>query len=221
MYFIIDAILLVILFLVIFFGLKKGFTGNWIFNIIRTLIAFAGGAGAAVGVYFLMSRFGWLNVMSDSVKDFFGKAKTPIASFVNSDMALMVFKILAFLPFAALFMVVGYVLFYWLLGYVFKIFTVPLEKFRENKVWRIIDGVFGLLFNLAIFGGVTLAIFGVIYTLNATDVYTHVLGKNVMPNVNHSIEIILNSMHENLSAGVISGFLYNNNPLNGMLKGMF
>ena len=221
MYFIIDGILLAILFLVIFFGLKKGFTGNWIFNIIRTLIALAGGVGAAVGVYFLMSHFGWLEVMSDSVKDFFGRAKAPIANYVNSPSFLIIFKVIAFLPFGVVFAVLGYVLLYWLLGLITKVFTVPLEKFRENKVWRIIDGVLGFIFNLAVFGVITLAIFGVIYTFNSSDLYTHVLGEGVLPNVNHSIEVILNGMHETLSAGVVSGFLYNNNPLNAMLAGMF
>ena len=215
MYFIIDGILLALLICVFVFGIKKGLTGNWIFNILRTVIAFAGGIGAAAGVYFLMDRFGWLTAMSKGVISFFGNIR------VNYGIALddtfrMVCKIVAFIPFAVLFCVLGYILVYWLLGLVLKILTVPLGKLREVFVWKVIDNVLGCIFNLALLVGVTLVIFGVIHGLNTGDTYTHILGAGALPNVNHSIEIVLDNMHENLSAGVISGFLYEHNPLNGM-----
>ena len=50
MFFIIDAIIIVMILLVFWFGIKRGLSGNWIFNILRTLISFGGAAGALLGM---------------------------------------------------------------------------------------------------------------------------------------------------------------------------
>ena len=216
MFFIIDAILVILTICVFLFGVKKGFSGNWIFNILRTLLAFGGGVGAAVGLYFLMDGLGWLTVMSDGVVSFFGNIKVDLA--LTQQAFIEVCRILAFIPFAILFAVLGYVLAYWLLGLLLKVLSVPLNKLRQFTVWRVIDNILGCAFNLAILGGVTLAIFGVIHGLNATDSYKYVLGKESNAKINHSIEVVLDGMHENISAGVISGLLYEYNPLNEMFS---
>ena len=218
MFFIIDAILVALVLCVFWFGIKKGFSGNWIFNILRTVIAFGGAGGAAAGLYLLMDKFGWLAVMSDGVVGFFGNIKVNLGDVFTQETFVMVCKILAFIPFAILFAILGYVLTYWLLGILLKILSVPLNKLRQFTVWRVIDNILGCAFNLAILGGVTLAIFGVIHGLNSSDTYKHVLGENGNKNINHSIEVVLDGMHENLSAGVVTGLIYEYNPLNDMFK---
>ncbi len=220
MFFIIDAVLVILVLCVFWFGIKKGLSGNWVFNILRTLIAFGGAAGAAAGMYILMDKFGWLTVMSDGVVGFFGNIKVNLGEMLTQETFITVCRILAFITFAILFAILGYVLTYWLLGIIFKILSVPLNKLRQFVVWRVIDNVLGCLFNLAILGGVTLAIFGVVHGLNSTDTYKHVLGENGNKNVNHSIEVILDGMHENISAGVISGLIYEHNPLNDTFKNL-
>lgn len=219
MFFILDGILVALILCVFWFGVKKGLSGNWIFNILRTLISFGGAAGAAVGLYFLMDNFGWLTVMSDGVVSFFGNIKVNLG--LTQQVFIEICRIVAFIPFAILFAILGYVLTYWLLGILLKVLSVPLNKLRQYTLWRVIDNLLGCAFNLAIVGGITLGLFGVIHTLNAGDTYKHVLGENSNANVNHSIEVILDGMHENISAGVVSGFLYEYNPLNDVFQGMF
>ena len=219
MFFLIDAALVIMILLVFWFGVKKGLSGNWIFNILRTILAIGGGVGAAVGVYFLMDSLGWLTVMSDGVVSFFGNVKIDLVSLgLTPQTFAKICRVVAFIPFAVLFAILGYILAYWLLGLLLKVLSVPLNKLRQYTAWRVMDNILGCLFNLALLGGVTLAIFGVIHGLNANDSYKHVLGKDFNPNINHSIEVVLDGMHENISAGVLSGFIYENNPLNDVFK---
>ena len=50
MFFLIDIVLFVLLGLAILFSIKKGFTGHFVFGIVKTVLSIAAGVGAAVGV---------------------------------------------------------------------------------------------------------------------------------------------------------------------------
>ena len=69
MYFIVDLLLLLILLGVVITSIKFGFTRNFIFGILRTVIAIAGGVGACAGVFLLMNHFGWIDYLADAVVD--------------------------------------------------------------------------------------------------------------------------------------------------------
>jgi len=99
MYFLVDAIFIVLLIFLIWVSIKFGFTRNFVFGIIRTIIGIAGAIGACVGVYLLMENFGWLDFMADGVANFFG---------MGADLRIVA-KIVAYLPFAVLFLIVGYI----------------------------------------------------------------------------------------------------------------
>ncbi|MBO4262977.1 MAG: hypothetical protein J5903_04260 [Clostridia bacterium] len=222
MFFLIDGVLIALLICVFWFGIKKGITGNWVFSIIKTVIALAGGGGAAAGMYFLMNGFGWLDVLSDGVVGFFGNITNNVDGLLTQANFVMVCKIIAFIPFAIFAFILGYVLVFWLVGLLFKVIHTPFEKLRQWRLWRFFDNLLGSIFNLAILGGVVLAIFGAIHGINQGEKYKNVLGNaKVVQPFNESIEIVLNGMHENLSAGPLCGLIYEYNPLNDMFASMF
>ena len=224
MYFIIDGILIGIMVLIVVFGIRKGFTGHFIFNILRTVLAFACGAGAAVGAYFLMESFGWLDFMKDGVISFFGNITNTFGGAITQDSEVvgMIFKIIAFLPFGILALVLGYIIGYYLLGLIMKFITVPLAKLRKYTAWRVIDNILGTVVNFAILGAVVLAVFGAVHALNQNGKQNAVLGEDTPAEfANHSIEVVLTTMHENISAAPLGGLIYEYNPLNGMFAEMF
>ena len=76
MFFLVDIFLLAILICVIWASVKFGFSRNFVFGILRTVIALGGGAALAFGVYMLMDGQGWLAYMSDGVRKFFGEVSS-------------------------------------------------------------------------------------------------------------------------------------------------
>lgn len=65
MFFLVDILLIAVLVCVIWASVKFGFTRNFVFGILRTVIALAGGAALCFGVYLLMDKFGWIDYLSD------------------------------------------------------------------------------------------------------------------------------------------------------------
>ncbi|MBQ7642317.1 MAG: hypothetical protein IJS67_00295 [Clostridia bacterium] len=218
MYFVIDAILIALFVCVFWSGIKKGLAGNWVFNILRTIIAIGGAIGLAVGVYFLMDAFGWLSAMAQGVVRFFGNVSNNAGDVWDQDALVAVCKIIAFLPFALLTVILGYVGLYLLLGLVYE----PFKHLRKFGWWKFVDNLLGSILNFAVYAGVVCAVFGVIHGINSGDAYKKVLGEaNMTTPVNRSIEVALNGMHENLSAGPICGLVYEYNPLNGVFSSIF
>lgn len=222
MYFVIDGILIALLICVFWFGIKKGLMGNWIFSIVRTILALGIGGGVAVGVYFLMNSLGFLSILSDGVVNFFGNVSNNVGDLLTQENFIKICMIIAFVPFGVLGFILGYVFGYWLLGVIAKVLRYPIDKLREIRFWKVIDNILGSVLNLAVLGVVVLAVFGIIHGLNTGDTYKTLLGNApIMEPFNHSVEVVLNGLHENLSAGPLCGFIYENNPLNSMFVGMF
>ena len=227
MYFLVDAIFIVLLIFLIWVSIKFGFTRNFVFGIIRTVIGIAGAIGACVGVYLLMDNFGWLDFMADGVANFFG---------MGVDLRIVA-KIVAYLPFAVLFLIVGYIVLHKLINWLVKLIFLPFFYARKHvKAIKIIDNVLGLVLNLGLYFGIILASFGFIHGVNTvvdkdgTPVYDSV-GSIISPEedgfagfaadtVNKIVTPMFDNWHENLTAAPISGLIYEYNPLNGMFEGV-
>ncbi len=221
MYFFIDAIIIIMLTVLIIVSVKKGFSGNFLFDILHTILGIAGGAGLCFGAYLLMDKFGWLEYMADGVVKFFGKVENP-NELINDANFLTVAKIIAYVPFGILFLVVGYIVAHKLIGWIFKGLFAPVFIGRKkSKTVRIIDNVLGIILNVGIFVGVVLSVFGFVHATSVNDKYKNMAGAEDLENqkvgeqlINDFCEPLLTTLHENFSASPIGGFIYRVNPLN-------
>lgn len=228
MFFLVDIFLLAILICVIWASVKFGFSRNFVFGILRTVIALGGGAALAFGVYMLMDGQGWLGYMSDGVRKFFGEVSSDAAAVLNDAQYRFVAKLIAYLPFGLLFFVLGYVITYYLIKLIVSLFFFPVLTCIKKIRWvKIADNVLGLLFNLAVYIGVVVCLFGAVHALNEDGVYSNVAAKgeteeNVAKDVvNNFCEPVLTTLHEDFSASVIGGCIYEYNPLNKTFKKIF
>ena len=57
MYFVVDGLLIGIFFLALWSSIRRGFSGHFVFGILRTIIGIAVGAVTVFGVYMLMKHF--------------------------------------------------------------------------------------------------------------------------------------------------------------------
>lgn len=237
MFFLVDLVLLLILGFVIFASIKFGFTRNFIFGILRTVIGIAGGVGACVGVYMLMELFGWLNYLADPIVQFFGNQSWFNAA--NPNNLRIVAEIIAYIPFAVLFLILGYILVHWLINLLVKLVFAPVFAAKEKiPAVKIIDNVLGLILNLGIYLGVVFAAFGFIHAVNTVEftpgdgVYDDVsvmifgdedpnaLNDFVSNTIDNVTGPMFNGWHESLSASPIGNIIYEYNPLNGMFEGI-
>ena len=224
MYFLIDVFLLVILICVIWASVKFGFSGNFVFGIVRTLLAVAGGAGLCFGVYMLMKHFGWLAFMSDGVRGFFGEISTNLGDVLTDANYRFAAEIIAFIPFGILFFIIGYIAAYFLVKWIGQVLFMPaLYSIKHVKALKIIDNILGLCFNLAVYLGVVACVFGGVHALNEDDRYKDVTkaGEDAtlaQKLINDFCEPVLGRLHEDFSASVIGGLIYEYNPLNGTFK---
>ncbi|MBR2337275.1 MAG: hypothetical protein IKA61_04970 [Clostridia bacterium] len=243
MYFLIDLVLLIMLVCVILASIKFGFSRNFVFGILRTIIGMAGGIGACVGVYFLMSKFGWLDYMADAVVNFFGNPAW--LNSANPNNLRIVASIVAYLPFAILFLILGYIILHKLVNLAIKGIFLPFFVARKKVTFvRALDVSLGLLFNLVLFFGFILAVFGFVHGVNNAqdssgdylydDVSIVLFGSNEDPDaltdfladtVDGITGPMFNKWHESLTASPIGSVLYEYNPLNGIFQnivdGMF
>ena len=227
MFFLVDILLIAVLVCVIWASVKFGFTRNFVFGILRTVIALAGGAALCFGVYLLMDKFGWIDYLSDGVRKFFGEISTNLGSVLTDKNYRFAAKIIAFLPFGILFCVLGYVITYYLIKLLVRsVFAPLLTCIKQFKWMKIIDNVLGLCFNLAIYLGVVACLFGGVHALNQNGRYKDVANKGDESNVpkeivNNFCEPILNNLHEDFSAAVLGGLIYEYNPLNSTFEKLF
>lgn len=227
MFFLVDILLIAVLVCVIWASVKFGFTRNFVFGILRTVIALAGGAALCFGVYLLMDKFGWIDYLSDGVRKFFGEISTNLGSVLTDKNYRFAAKIIAFLPFGILFCVLGYVITYYLIKLLVRsVFAPLLTCIKQFKWMKIIDNVLGLCFNLAIYLGVVVCLFGGVHALNQNGRYKDVANKGDESNVpkeivNNFCEPILNNLHEDFSAAVLGGLIYEYNPLNSTFEKLF
>ena len=227
MFFLVDILLIAVLVCVIWACVKFGFTRNFVFGILRTVIALAGGAALCFGVYLLMDKFGWIDYLSDGVRKFFGEISTNLGSVLTDKNYRFAAKIIAFLPFGILFCVLGYVITYYLIKLLVRsVFAPLLTCIKQFKWMKIIDNVLGLCFNLAIYLGVVACLFGGVHALNQNGRYKDVANKGDESNVpkeivNNFCEPILNNLHEDFSAAVLGGLIYEYNPLNSTFEKLF
>lgn len=242
MFILVDVLLLVCLGFIIFASIKFGFTRNFIFGILRTILGIAGGVGACVGVYFLLDAFGWLEYLGQGVAGFFGNPE--FLNPVNADNFSVLTKIVAYLPFGVLFIILGYILIHFLVNLLVRgIFTPVFILKKKSKAFRIVDNVIGLVFNIGLFFAVILVSFGFIHGINTVKdgddyVYDNVSSimfteddkdNAIIGTVSHAIDDLttplFNSIHEGLSASPLGSLVYEYNPLNGVfenvVKGMF
>lgn len=228
MFFLVDIFLLAILVCVIWASVKFGFSRNFVFGILRTVIALGGGAALAFGVYMLMDGQGWLAYMSDGVRKFFGEVSSDAAAVLNDAQYRFVAKLIAYLPFGLLFFVLGYVITYYLIKLIVSLFFSPVLTCIKKIRWvKIADNVLGLVFNLAVYIGVVVCLFGAVHALNEDGVYSNVAAKGETEEsvakdvVNNFCEPVLTTLHEDFSASVIGGCIYEYNPLNNTFKKIF
>ena len=238
MYFIIDLVLILVLVSVVTAGIKFGFSRNFVFGILRTIIGMAGGIGACVGVFFLMHTFGWLDYMSQSLIDLFGNPAWLIAS--NPNNLRIVASIITFLPFAVLFLILGYILVHRLINWLVKLIFLPFFVARKKvKLVKGVDVALGIIFNLALYLGFVFALFGFIHGVNTVkdasgdylydDMSIILFGQNedagalndfLADTVDGITGPMFNKWHESLSASPIGSIVYNYNPLNGLFEGI-
>ena len=238
MYFIVDLVLLLVLGVVIFASVKYGFSRNFIFGILRTIIGMAGGIGACVGVFLLMNTFGWLDFMADSVINLFGNPAW--LNSANPNNLRIVARIIAYLPFAVIFLILGYILLHRLINWLVKGIFAPFFFARKRvKLVKALDITLGLIFNLGLYLGFVLAVFGFIHGVNTVqtadgdyvydDVSIILFGDNEDPDaltdfLAETIDGItgpkFNKWHEALMASPTGYVLYEYNPLNGLLEGV-
>ena len=238
MYFIIDLVLLLVLAWVLFASIKFGFSRNFIFGILRTIIGMAGAVGACAGVFILMNMFGWLDFMADGIINLFGNPAW--LNSANPNNLRIVAKIIAYLPFAVIFLILGYILLHKLINLLVKLIFLPFFHARKKvKLVKGLDIALGLVFNLALFLGVVFAVFGFIHGVNTVktadgdlvydDVSMVLFGKNEDPDaltdflaetIDGMTGPMFNKWHESLTASPIGSLIYNYNPLNGMFEGI-
>ena len=235
MFILVDVLLLVCLGFIIFASIKFGFTRNFIFGILRTILSIAGGIGACVGIYFLLDAFGWLDYLGLGVSGFFGNPE--FLNPVNANNFSLLTKIVAYLPFGVLFIILGYMLMHFLVNLLIKGIFAPIFILKKkNKTFRIIDNVVGLVFNIGLFLAVIFASFGFIHGVNTVKdgddyVYDNVSSilftedakdNAIIGTVSHAIDDLttpmFNSLHEGLSASPIGSLIYEYNPLNGLFE---
>ena len=230
-----------ILVLVIVASIKFGFTRNFIFGIIRTVIGIAGAVGACAGVFLLMDKFGWLDYLADAVVGFFGNPDWMLNA--NPDNLRIVARIIAYVPFAILFLILGYLAMYWLINLLVKLIFLPVfVGLKKVKGIKIVDNVLGLILNLGLYLGVVFAIFGFVHAMNtvetadgfASDHVSFIIfgetgdseqgGEPVYDflasTIDNFVGPTLNKWHESFSASPIGSVLYEYNPLNGLIEGI-
>lgn len=238
MFFLVDLVLLLILAFVIFASIKFGFTRNFIFGILRTVIGIAGGVGACYGIYLLMDAFGWLNYLADPIVQFFGNQSWFNAA--NPVNIRIVAEIIAYVPFAVLFLILGYILVHWLINLLVKLVFAPIFTAKEKiKAVKIIDNVLGLILNLGLYLGFVFALFGFIHAVNTVeftagdyvydDVSAVIFQENDDPDaltdfvsttIDNFTGPMFNNWHESLSASPIGSLVYEYNPFNGLFEGI-
>ncbi len=238
MFFIVDLVLILILVMVIVASVKFGFTRNFIFGILRTIIGMAGAVGAAAGVFLLMNYFGWIDYLADPVVKFFGNQTW--FNQANPNNIRIVAQIVAYLPFGVLFLILGYMLLHWLVNLLMKVIFLPFFHAKKHvTAVKIIDNTLGLILNLGLYLGVVFAIFGFVHGINTVqddsgdylydDVSIVLFGDNEDPDaltdflantVDNFTGPMFNKWHESLSASPIGSLIYEYNPLNGMFEEM-
>ncbi len=227
MFFLVDILLIAALVCVIWASVRFGFTRNFVFGILRTVIALGGGAGLCFGIYLLMDKAGWLDYASDGVRRFFGEVSVNLGSVITDENYRFVAKIIAYLPFGILFLILGYVITYYLIKLVVRGFFSPVLYCVKKYKWvKIVDNVLGLCFNVAVYVGVVACLFGGVHALNANGKYKDVAGKGESSDVakgliNDFCEPMLTSLHEDFSAAVLGGIIYEYNPLNSTFEKLF
>lgn len=226
MYFIVDGLIIALFILAVYTSIKRGFSGHFVFGILRTIIGIASGAGLVFGVYMLMKHFSWIEYMADGVVNFFGELST---GFIPNDLYRMVAGIIAFIPFAVLFFVVGYLIGVKLICGLIKLICYPIRLLRRNAlVFRIIDNVVGTILNLALFSVLVFGIMGFVYVFNydqndvpQAEVSTIAMAtpdegedpKILARTINNITTPMLGGLHETFTAAPIGHVLYEHNPL--------
>lgn len=224
MYFLVDIFLLAILACVIWASVKFGFTRNFVFGTLRTLLAVAGGAGLCFGLYMLMRHFGWLAYMSDGVRNFFGEVSTNLGTILTDEHYRFASEIIAFIPFGILSFIIGYVIAYFIVKWIVQAVFLPVVySVKHVRAFKIIDNILGLCFNLAVYLGVVVALFGSVHALNEDGRYKDVTKSGESPTlanklINEACEPVLDYLHEDFSASIVGGIIYEYNPLNGQFK---
>ena len=236
MYFIVDLVLILLLLCIVFTSIKYGFSRNFVFGLLRTIIGMAGGIGLCAGAFILMNNFGWLDIMADAVVNFFGNPAWLQAS--NPNNLRIVARIVAFLPFALILLILGYIILHRLINFLIKGIFLPFFVARKKVgLVRGLDIALGLIFNLALYIGFVLVLFGFIHGVNTVqtsdgdyvydDVSIILFGENDDPDaltdflantVDNATGPMFNKWHESLNASPTGRFIYQYNPLNGIFE---
>ncbi len=227
MYFLVDIALIAIFAAVVVVSVKFGFSRNFVFGIVRFLLALAGGAGLAVGVFLLFDKLGWLDSMKLLVTRIFGDTSA-LAYFLSDENVALIGKIVSFLPLGIILVIGGYIFAFWFFGFICKLIFKPLFDARKKggKV-KIIDNVLGFILNFALAAAVVLCVFASVHAFNEGDRYKNASGAEDPEHpsfgqqiVNDISEPVLSNLNESFTASPIGYLVYNYNPLNGLFSGI-
>lgn len=233
MYFVVDGLLIGLFVLVLYTSIRRGLSGHFVFGILRTLIGIAAGGATVFGVYKLMTHFSWLDYMADGVVKFFGEIRFPI---ISNDVYRLVCGIVAFVPFALIFFIVGYLIGTKLICGLILLIFYPIRALRRNsKIFRFLDNLLGITINLALYAAVVLGVFAGVYVFNydKTEVTAddgskkieYVLRDDVadlsmvkdngLPSrtIHNLTAPMLNGLNESFIAAPLGSYLYEHNPI--------
>ena len=103
------------------------------------------------------------------------------------------------------------------------VFLPVVYSVKHVRAFKIVDNILGLCFNLAVYLGVVVALFGSVHALNEDGRYKNVTKSGETPTlanklINDACEPVLGYLHEDFSASVIGGLIYEYNPLNNQFK---
>lgn len=236
MYFVVDGLLIGLFVIVLYTSIRRGLSGHFVFGILRTLIGIAAGGATVFGVYMLMTHFSWLDYMADGVVKFFGEIRFSLGGILTSDAYRLVCGIIAFLPFALIFFIVGYLIGTKLICGLIILIFYPLRKLRSNsKIFRFLDNILGIAINLALYAVVVLGVFAGVYVFNyekkdvtaedGSKKIEYVLRDDVSDlsivkddkiasrTVHNLTAPMLNGLNESFIAAPLGSYLYENNPI--------
>ncbi len=237
MYFVVDGLLIGLFLLVLVTSIKRGLSGHFVFGILRTIIGIAAGAAAVAGAYLLMTHFAWLDNMADGVAGFFGEIRMSLG-IITEDVYRLITGIIAFLPFAVLFFIVGYLLGTKVICGLISLIFYPIKALRKNAaIFRFLDNLLGIVLNVGLYAVVVLAIFGGVYVFNydrveADNTVSYELKEEVADlaivdgdgflarTISNFTTPILDGLNESFIAAPIASLIYENNPLFMISDGM-
>lgn len=193
MYILLDLAILLLLFVGVFRGIKKGFF-NTSYGLIGSLLVIVFGAAFAGVLTVLVLKLGLIADLQYGFINLIGETNGLFESLkITSE------QVAYWLAIGIVF-IVCFIISYVIMLYLNKGFLRLMEEARENVVFRVIDSFVGLVVNVALVGGLVLGVFGLVHGFNAHN--------------------LLTSFDEVIRACPLSGLIYEVNPLNSVFENL-